>query len=199
MCVRCFQLDVDGVVSAIWRGLQRGERELGIKNRQILCCICGHDEWNEGIVKLALRHRNEGVVGIDAAGSVEGADESYGSTLVAAYEEARKNNLHRTIHAGEASGYKSVIRGIEEMHTGEYSKRHAFALRVRFKTRHQLQLLERIGHGYKLLDDETAYKKYAIEKRIHFEVSKHLKCAPNTRKFILGVSAFGQHDGRRAV
>lgn len=29
---------------------------------------------------------------------------------------------------------------------------------------------ERIGHGYRLMRNDTAYQKIAVEQRIHFEV-----------------------------
>ncbi|KAI6232749.1 hypothetical protein M3Y99_00999500 [Aphelenchoides fujianensis] len=124
---------------------QRGERDFDIKARSILCCIRAHDVWNRGIVELALKHKEHGVVAIDAAGCSHGSDEEYEPSVVAAFLRAQELGIHRTVHAGESAGAQSVVRGVEEMKA------------------------ERIGHGYHLMDDEAAYEKYAKDMRIHLE------------------------------
>jgi adenosine deaminase len=58
-----------------------------------------------------------GVVAIDAAGCSHGADEQYEPSVVAAFLEAHERGIHRTVHAGEAGGARSVVRGVEEMKT----------------------------------------------------------------------------------
>ncbi|KAI6229083.1 hypothetical protein M3Y99_01148600 [Aphelenchoides fujianensis] len=133
------------VVMAVWKGFQRGERDFDIKARSILCCIRGHDVWNQGIVELALKHKDHGVVAIDAAGCSHGSDEKYEPSVVAAFLRAQELGIHRTVHAGESAGAQSVVRGVEEMK------------------------VERIGHGYHLTDNEAAYQKYAKDMRIHLE------------------------------
>ncbi|KAI6220334.1 hypothetical protein M3Y99_01613700 [Aphelenchoides fujianensis] len=133
------------VVMAVWRGFQRGERDFDIKARSILCCIRAHDVWNQGIVELALKHKDHGVVAIDAAGCSHGSDEKYEPSVVAAFLRAEELGIHRTVHAGESAGAQSVVRGVEEMK------------------------VERIGHGYHLTDNEAAYQKYAKDMRIHLE------------------------------
>lgn len=60
-------------------------------------------------------------------------------------QEAAKRGIHRTVHAGESGGPKEVVLAVTDM------------------------CAERIGHGYRLTNDETSYKKYALEERIHFE------------------------------
>ncbi|MCP9265415.1 Adenosine deaminase [Dirofilaria immitis] len=141
----CNTLEPRGVVEAIRRGFDRGEKEFGVKARSILCCIHGFQDWNDEVLELATNLSNEGVVGIDIAGCSLGADEQYPPSVSKLFQEAAKRGIHRTVHAGESSGSKEVVNAIEEMHA------------------------ERIGHGYRLLRDELAYQKYAIEKRIHFE------------------------------
>ncbi|KAI6238142.1 A-deaminase domain-containing protein [Aphelenchoides fujianensis] len=113
--------------------------------RSILCCIRAHDVWNQGIVELALKHKDHGVVAIDAAGCSHGSDEKYEPSVVAAFLRAQELGIHRTVHAGESAGAQSVVRGVEEMK------------------------VERIGHGYHLTDNEAAYQKYAKDMRIHLE------------------------------
>ncbi|VDM20876.1 unnamed protein product [Wuchereria bancrofti] len=139
------QLDPRGVIEAVRRGFLRGEKEFGVKARSILCCIHGFHDWNDEVLELATNLSSEGVVGIDIAGCSLGADEQYPPSVLELYQEAAKRGIHRTVHAGESGGAKEVINAIEEMQA------------------------ERIGHGYRLLRDECAYKKYAVKKRIHFE------------------------------
>jgi len=133
------------VIKAVWRGFQRGQQDFKIIARGILCCIRSHDTWNNGLVELATDHKEYGIVAIDAAGCSSGADEKYEPSVVAAFQLAKQRGIHRTIHAGESSGARAVVRGVEEMFT------------------------ERVGHGYHLLADEEAYKKYALEGRLHLE------------------------------
>ncbi|OZC10577.1 hypothetical protein X798_02326 [Onchocerca flexuosa] len=139
------QLGPRGVVEAVRRGFLRGEKEFGVRARSILCCIHGFHDWNDEVLELATNLSSEGVVGIDIAGCSLGADEQYPPSVSELFQKAAKRGIHRTVHAGESSGAKEVVNAIEEMRA------------------------ERIGHGYRLLRDENAYKKYAIEKRIHFE------------------------------
>ncbi|CAG9540066.1 unnamed protein product [Cercopithifilaria johnstoni] len=139
------QLEPRGVIEAVRRGLLRGEKDFGVKSGSILCCIHGFQDWNHEVLELATNLSNDGVVGIDIAGCSLGADEQYPPSALEIFQEAAKRGIHRTVHAGESSGSREVVNAIEEMHA------------------------ERIGHGYRLLRDEHAYKKYAIEKRIHFE------------------------------
>ncbi|KAI6224910.1 A-deaminase domain-containing protein [Aphelenchoides besseyi] len=133
------------VVEAVWRGFQRGEREFDIKARSILCCIRAHDVWNKGIIELAQKHEKHGVVAIDAAGCSHGADEKYEPSVVEAFHRAKELGIHRTVHAGESSGAMSVIHAVEQMK------------------------VERVGHGYHIVDDPEAYKKYALEQKVHLE------------------------------
>lgn len=134
------------VVDAVYRGFARGEKEFRVNARSILCCICGFPDWNDEVLELAKDMKNKGVVGIDVAGWSSGADEQYGDDIVDVYQRAEKLGIHRTVHAGEAGEAKEVIRAVEKMKA------------------------ERIGHGYRLMRNLTAYNKYAVQDRIHLEV-----------------------------
>uniref|UniRef100_A0A0N5D5N4 Adenosine deaminase n=1 Tax=Thelazia callipaeda TaxID=103827 RepID=A0A0N5D5N4_THECL len=139
-CRICLKLEPEDVIRAVKAGFDRGEKAFGVKARSILCCIHGFHDWNNEILELGTtKLSNEGVVAIDIAGCSLGADEQYPQGTAA------KRGIHRTVHAGESGGSTEVVKAVEEM------------------------CAERIGHGYRLLRDENAYKKYAIEKRIHFE------------------------------
>lgn len=89
------------MIEAVKRGLDRGERDFGVKSRSILCCIRSYDHWNEEILELATNLKALGVVAIDVAGCAHGADEKYEPSVVKVFQEAAKRGIHRTVHAGE--------------------------------------------------------------------------------------------------
>lgn len=135
------------VVAAVKKGFDRGEKQFGIKARSILCCIRGLDKkFPQLILDLATDLKQLGVVAIDVAGSAHGADEQYEPEVVAAFQEAFKRGIHRTVHAGESGGPKEVLRAIEDMHA------------------------ERIGHGYRVMRDEQMYiDNFVTSKAVHLE------------------------------
>uniref|UniRef100_A0A1I7V057 adenosine deaminase n=1 Tax=Caenorhabditis tropicalis TaxID=1561998 RepID=A0A1I7V057_9PELO len=135
------------VVAAVKKGFDRGEKQFGIKARSILCCIRGLDKkFPQLILDLATDLKQLGVVAIDVAGSAHGADEQYEPEVVAAFKEAFKRGIHRTVHAGESGGPKEVQKAIEDMHA------------------------ERIGHGYRVMKDEQMYiDNFVNSKSVHLE------------------------------
>ena len=75
----------------------------------ILCCIRGRPQEALETLKICEEFRNEGVVGMDIAGDeamivTNGLHEKE----IAAFDEAKKLGIHRTVHAGEAAGAESV-------------------------------------------------------------------------------------------
>jgi adenosine deaminase len=78
------------------------------------------------IAELALRHRDDGVVGFDIAGSEAGNPPT---RHLAAFQEIAKANSHITIHAGEAFGLPSIWEAL------------------------QICGAERLGHGVRIVDD----------------------------------------------
>uniref|UniRef100_G1PU04 Adenosine deaminase n=1 Tax=Myotis lucifugus TaxID=59463 RepID=G1PU04_MYOLU len=135
----------DEVVYLVNQGLQEGERDFGVKVRSILCCMRHEPSWSSEVVELCKKYRHQTVVGIDLAG-----DETIdGSSLfpghVKAYEEAVKNGIHRTVHAGEAGTAERVKEAVDNLKT------------------------ERVGHGYHTVEDEALYKRL-LENNMHFEV-----------------------------
>eukprot|EP00080_Pristionchus_pacificus_P005364 PDM65384.1 hypothetical protein PRIPAC_52326 [Pristionchus pacificus] len=134
------------VVEAVTRGLRRGKDDFGVDSRQILCMICGLPQYNWDLLNLVETCKDLGVVGIDVAGSASGADEKYEESVVQVFQAAHKKGLHRTAHAGEAGGAKEVLNALNEMYA------------------------ERIGHGYRILRDEEAYRVNFLEgRRAHLE------------------------------
>uniref|UniRef100_UPI00358ED3AB adenosine deaminase isoform X2 n=1 Tax=Myxine glutinosa TaxID=7769 RepID=UPI00358ED3AB len=156
-------LDPNGVVEAVSKGLREGAAEFSVITRSILCCMRHRPAWSPEVLRLCVRHggvldiehenvpTNETssleqpmVVGMDLAG-----DESLvtvaGSGHIQAFQEARRMGIHRTVHAGEA-GPASVVREAV----------------TKLKA-------ERIGHGYHLLEDLELYH-LLLQQQIHFEM-----------------------------
>lgn len=80
------------------------------------------------IAELAVRHRDDGVVGFDIAGPETG----YRPTRhLDAFEYVRRENFHITIHAGESFGLPSIWEAL------------------------QICGAERLGHGVRIIDDIT--------------------------------------------
>ncbi|CAI5448494.1 unnamed protein product [Caenorhabditis angaria] len=141
------EVNASHIVAAVKKGFDKAEKAYGIKARSILCCIRGLDKkFPQLILDLATELPQLGVVAIDVAGSAHGADEQYEPEVVAAFQEAYRRGIHRTVHAGESGGPKEVLRAIEDMHA------------------------ERIGHGYRVMRDEQMYiDNFVTKQNVHLE------------------------------
>ncbi|XP_060692005.1 adenosine deaminase-like isoform X2 [Hemiscyllium ocellatum] len=137
-------LTPDEVVHLVNQGFQEGEKHFKIKARSILCCMRHMPEWSTEIVSLCKKYRNEGVVGMDLAGD-ESLNCKLNSGHCTAYEEAFKNGIHRTVHAGEVGPSTVVKEAVDVLKA------------------------ERIGHGYHTIDDFCLYKRL-LKLNIHFEI-----------------------------
>lgn len=137
------------VVKTVLEGFAEGEVKYNVKARVILCCINGLSHYSTEVLQLCEEFRNEGVVGIDIAGQEMAISDGGGAELYDAddkhiFDEARKLGIRRTVHAGEAGPAANVKVAIEEMHA------------------------ERIGHGYRVLQDKAIYNQ-CVDAQIHFE------------------------------
>ncbi|XP_067449339.1 adenosine deaminase [Thunnus thynnus] len=137
-------LSPDEVVHLVNKGLSEGERAFNIKARSILCCMRHMPSWSMDVVELCKKYRHEGVVAIDLAGDESLNCEAYPGHRKA-YEEAVRSGIHRTVHAGEV-GPPSVVKEAVEVLKAE-----------------------RVGHGYRTLEDQTLYKQL-LAQNMHFEV-----------------------------
>ncbi|XP_064652287.1 adenosine deaminase-like isoform X2 [Lineus longissimus] len=138
-------LNSEEVVRLVNEGFTRGEKDFGVKVRSILCCMRHMTGWSTEVLELCQKFKNDGVVGIDIAGSEQLCDEATHVDHVRVFQEAAKLGICRTVHAGE-NGPAGVVReAIEEMHA------------------------QRIGHGYHSIDDPDVYK-LVKERNIHLEV-----------------------------
>ncbi|KAJ8359252.1 hypothetical protein SKAU_G00157770 [Synaphobranchus kaupii] len=137
-------LTPDEVVNLVNQGLREGERAFRIKARSILCCIRHMPDWSMEVVELCKKYRHSGVVAIDLAGDESLNCEAYPGHRKA-FEEAVRCGVHRTVHAGEV-GPPSVVKEAVEVLDAE-----------------------RIGHGYRTLEDHALYEQL-LKRNMHFEI-----------------------------
>ncbi|XP_040913044.1 adenosine deaminase [Toxotes jaculatrix] len=137
-------LSPDEVVHLVNEGLREGERAFSIKARSILCCMRHMPSWSMDVVELCKKYRSEGVVAIDLAGD-ESLKCEANPEHIRAYEEAVRCGIHRTVHAGEVGPASVVKEAVEVLKA------------------------ERVGHGYRTLEDQVLYKNL-LAQNMHFEV-----------------------------
>ena len=114
-----------------------------------MCCLNGLSQFSQDILDLCQEFKNEGVVGIDIAGdegaiSTQGGSELYTDFEKSIFVQAKNLGIHRTVHAGEDGPSEIVKVAVEQMHA------------------------ERIGHGYRVMQDPELYQK-CLKNSIHFE------------------------------
>lgn len=143
----CWDLSFDGVVEAVNSGLKAGESKFGIKAKSILCCIRGEDgaQWASHAAQAALKYRGDGVVGIDLAGNESLPNGGVTNEIISAFKYANDNQIPITIHAGEAGPAINVKQAVEDLHA------------------------QRIGHGYRVLEDPEIYSSIVRQRGIHLE------------------------------
>jgi len=128
-------LTLDEVVEAVVRGFEIGSagREIRIGT---LCTAMRTAARSLEIAELAVRHRDNGVVGFDIAG----AEKGYPPTQhLDAFQYVQRANFHTTIHAGEAFGPPSIWEAIQWCGA------------------------ERLGHGVRIRDDITVNDDGTVE------------------------------------
>jgi adenosine deaminase len=120
-------LSLDEVVGAVLQGFREGSAGRPVTIGTLLTAM-RHAANSTEIAELTLRHRDEGVVGFDIAGSEAGNPPT---RHLAAFQEIAKANHHITIHAGEAFGLPSIWEAV------------------------QICGCERLGHGVRITEDIT--------------------------------------------
>ena len=140
------------VVSAVLKGLERGQKEFGVSPGLIMCAMRNMDVSLE-MAELAVDFRERGVVGFDLAGEEGGFPPK---KHVDAFHYIQRQNFNITIHAGEGFGKESIWQAIQ------YCGAH------------------RIGHGTRLIDDIAVANgkavklgglaQYVLDKRIPLEI-----------------------------
>jgi adenosine deaminase len=95
-------LSLDDAVDAVQRGLDQGVEQVRRGGRSIrvgqLVTAMRHADRGLEIAELAVRHRDQGVVGFDIAGAEAGF----------AFEYLAEHQFPATVHAGEAAGLDSI-------------------------------------------------------------------------------------------
>lgn len=134
------ELDLDHIIQAALRGMDRATLEYGVKACLIFCLAREFDHHlNAILVEKATRYRSRGVFGIDLAGTEADALELK-PEIVAKYEDlferARRAGLKTTVHTGETqgTGAEGVVAVVEKLKP------------------------DRIGHGIRAAYDESAMK-----------------------------------------
>jgi adenosine deaminase len=133
-------LDLDHIIHAALRGMDRATLEYGVRAGLIFCLAREFDHrLNSIILEKAIRYRHRGVVGIDLAGTETRALE-LDADQVGAYQDlfqrARDAGLKTTVHTGETSGTgaEGVIAVVDRLRP------------------------HRIGHGIRAAYDEAAMR-----------------------------------------
>jgi len=157
-------LTLEEVVRAVQDGFDEGMAasapDRPIVVRQLLTAM-RHQARSREIAELAVKHRDDGVVGFDIAG----AEAGYPPTRhLDAFEYLQRENAHFTIHAGEAFGLPSIWQAIQWCGA------------------------DRLGHGVRIIDDITVDEptgsgeatvrlgrlaQYVRDKRIPLELCPH--------------------------
>jgi adenosine deaminase len=168
-------LTLDEVVDAVLEGFRLGGAGRPITMRALVTAM-RHAANSTEIAELTLRHRDEGVVGFDIAGSEAGNPPT---RHLAAFQEIAKANHHITIHAGEGFGLPSIWEAV------------------------QLCGAERLGHGVRIVDDITfdddgrarlgRLAAFVRDRRTPLEMcptsNVHTGVAPSVREHPIGLLA----------
>jgi adenosine deaminase len=118
-------LTLDEAIEALLAGLHRGADGRPITAGLIVTAM-RHAARSVEIAELAIRHRDEGVVGFDIAGPEAG----YPPTRhLDAFHLIARENFHFTIHAGEGFGLPSIWEALQWCGA------------------------ERLGHGVRIVED----------------------------------------------
>jgi len=122
--------DLDQIMMAAIRGLDRASLEYPVKTGIIICLDRTFDNHlNEILLEKALKYQDRGVVGIDIAGSARKGFRY--SDCKKLYRRARSAGLGLTVHAGEDEGHNSVRDVLENLEP------------------------QRIGHGVRATEDSA--------------------------------------------
>ncbi|QYG93754.1 adenosine deaminase [Iamia sp. SCSIO 61187] len=120
-------LTLDEAILAMLEGFRLGSAD-GRIEIGLLVTAMRHAANSKEVAEAALRHRDEGVVGFDIAGSEAGNPPT---RHLDAFRKVAEENFHITIHAGEAFGLPSIWEAV------------------------QICGAERLGHGVRIIDDVT--------------------------------------------
>ncbi len=136
------QRDLDHIIHAAIRGMDRACLEYGVRAGLIFCLAREFSpELNEIILDKAIKYQSRGVIGIDLAGTETRAIELQDEVdqYAAMFRKAREAGLGTTIHTGETASTngEGVIAALERLRP------------------------DRIGHGVRAAYNDEALKRLA--------------------------------------
>ena len=118
-------LSMDDAVEAVTSGFADASADTPLTIRTI-CSAMRHLNRSLEVSQLAVKWRDQGVIGFDIAGPEKGYPPD---DHMLAFQYAQRENFHFTIHAGEAYGPASIWKAL------------------------QWCSAERLGHGVRIVDD----------------------------------------------
>ncbi len=123
-------LNLDEIVQAVLSGLEAGQSQAAAEGlsvtARLLVTAMRTAARSAEIAELAVRYRDQGVVGFDIAGAEAGFPPT---RHLDAFEYLQRENAHFTIHAGEAFGLPSIWEALQWCGA------------------------DRLGHGVRIVDD----------------------------------------------
>ena len=151
-------MELPAVVEAVNEGFREGQKLAEAAGTPIrvgaLLTAMRHAARSMEIAELAVRYRDDGVVGFDIAGAEAGFPPT---RHLDAFEYLQRENAHFTIHAGEGFGLPSIWQAIQWCGA------------------------DRLGHGVRIIDDITVgadgearlglLAAYVRDKRIPLEMA----------------------------
>ncbi len=140
---RAERFPLNDVIDWVVASARQAAQEFGIKVK-LIASVNRHEspELAEQVAWLAVEHQDDGIVGMDLAGNEA---EYKTEPFFGVFKEAKQSGLHLSIHAGEWGPAENVKEAIEKLGA------------------------ERIGHGVRVLEDETI-TRLASERGTAFEV-----------------------------
>jgi adenosine deaminase len=134
--------DWDGPVLAVLDGFARGRRDLGIDCRPYVDIVRGVGmQLSRMAMESAVRHRDDGVIGIGLGGDERHPAADYAHL----FRYATERGLRSIPHAGETAGPASVRSALDDLGA------------------------ERIGHGIRSLEDPALIERLR-EERVALDV-----------------------------
>ncbi len=173
-------LTLDEVVDAVQDGLEQGMDAVDAKGGFIrtgqLVTAMRHNDRGLEIAELAVRHRNNGVVGFDIAGPEQGF---LPSRHKLAFEYLASEMFPCTVHAGEADGIESIKDAIVSGRA------------------------QRLGHGVRIVEDvlvsqsqgDTDFVQLGPIARWVYDHGIALELSPSSNLQTGAIEEFGEEIG----
>jgi adenosine deaminase len=169
--------DLDHIISAAIRGMDRATLEYPVRPGLILCLDRAFPQHlNEIIVEKAIAYRQRGIVGIDIAGPESATFDP--ADYRSAFRRARRKGLGITVHTGESGPVEEIARVIEQLEP------------------------HRLGHGVKAAyDDRTMalIRERGITLELCPTSNLNSRVVSGWDEFAWIFETFGKHDVRYTI